>query len=518
MATAILRLYVAEKRGWCARLAAAGTQARAAHASGVHLRGLDVMVQRHKTAIGRAHLSRPIQLAFASGLIHPGITLLDYGCGRGDDLRILSGLGYDCIGWDPAYRPCGELRTSEMVNLGYVINVIEDPTERMNTLRSAWRLASRVLIVAARVDVQAQPDKSIELADGVVTARGTFQKFYTQPELRDWIDDTLGVLSVAVAPGIFFVFRNEQDRQRFSCTLFRRQMSAAIGDVSDTLFDAHRELLTPLIEFFEARGRVPKPEEIASARELTEVFGSIPRAFQVIRNSTGKNTWNEIRDQRKHDLLVYLAMQRFRERPRYSDLPLELRNDVRAFCGTYLRACAEADQVLFSAGQKEVVDRACRKAAFGKITPKAIYFHESGLVRMPPVLRALEGCARVMVGEVEGANLIKLRRDRPKVSYLCYPEFDEVAHPTLAFSVVVQLDTKVATFHDFSRRANPPILHRKEVFVPIDYPGRQRFARLTRQEEKRGLLRREEIGTCNGWRDLLETEGLNVAGHVLRRR
>ena len=119
------------------------------------------MVQRHKTALGRAHLSRPIRLALTSGLIHQDITLLDYGCGRGDDVRTLSDLGYDCVGWDPAYRPDGELRPAAVVNLGYVVNVIEDPGERVETLRAAWRLASRVLIVAARVDVQAQPNPTL---------------------------------------------------------------------------------------------------------------------------------------------------------------------------------------------------------------------------------------------------------------------------------------------------------------------------------------------------------------------
>ena len=117
-------------------------------------------VERHKTAMGRGHLSRPIQLALASGLIHREATLLDYGCGRGDDERTLSGLGYDCVGWDPVHRPDGEKRPSDVVSLGYVVNVIEDPTERIETLKVAWDLARRVLIVAARVDFQAQPENS----------------------------------------------------------------------------------------------------------------------------------------------------------------------------------------------------------------------------------------------------------------------------------------------------------------------------------------------------------------------
>lgn len=474
------------------------------------------MIERHRTALGRTDVSRPIRLALAAGLIHQDAAVLDYGCGRGDDVRILVGLGYDCVGWDPAYRPDGDLRPSEVVNLGYVVNVIEDPQERIATLKAAWKLASRLLIVAARVDVQAQPKYAEVLGDGMITRRGTFQKFYTQPELRDWIDETLNVLSVAAGPGIFFVFRAEEDRQRFASTRFRSRLSVPVGRISDELFDTNRDLLRPLIRFFEARGRIPTPEEIASARQLTDVFGSIPRAFRVVQNAVGARVWSRISDQRREDLLLYLAMQRFRKRPRFSALPLDLRNDIRAFCGTYTRACKEADQLLFSAGHSSRVNEACRQAEFGKLTHEAFYFHKSGLERMPAVLRVLEACARVMVGEVAGINLIKLHRNRPAVSYLSYPDFDEVGHPTLASSVVVFLDSMVAKFHDFSRRRNPPILHRKETFVPEDYPGRKRFARLTEQEVKRGLLDRPEIGTLNGWGELLATKGLIVVGHVLR--
>jgi len=132
-------------------------------------------IQRHKTAMGRAHLSRPIQLALASNIIHPETTILDYGCGRGDDLRTLLGLGYDCVGWDPVHRSDGERRPSEVVNLGYVVNVIEDSSERAETLESAWALAERVMLVAARVDFQAGQDFE-DCADGVLTGRGTFQR------------------------------------------------------------------------------------------------------------------------------------------------------------------------------------------------------------------------------------------------------------------------------------------------------------------------------------------------------
>ena len=42
----------------------------------------------------------------------------------------------------------------------------------------------------------------------------TFQKYYTQDELRAWIDGTLNTRSVAAAPGIFYVFRHQDAAQR----------------------------------------------------------------------------------------------------------------------------------------------------------------------------------------------------------------------------------------------------------------------------------------------------------------
>ena len=101
-------------------------------------------IPRHKTAIGQITLSRPVKLALADGLIDPETPLFDYGCGRGDDLRILSAMGYAGTGWDPVHRPMAERQAAPVVNLGYVVNVIEDLAERRETLRRAWQLAERV--------------------------------------------------------------------------------------------------------------------------------------------------------------------------------------------------------------------------------------------------------------------------------------------------------------------------------------------------------------------------------------
>jgi hypothetical protein len=108
------------------------------------------VVDRHRTAIARSDLSRPVALVRGDGLLTPETTFFDYGCGRGGDLHRLAVLGHNVAGWDPVFRPDGEIRPSDIVNLGFVINVIEDPIERAQALLRAWTLTRSVLVVAAR--------------------------------------------------------------------------------------------------------------------------------------------------------------------------------------------------------------------------------------------------------------------------------------------------------------------------------------------------------------------------------
>ena len=63
---------------------------------------------------------------------------------------------------------------------------------------------------------------------------------------------------------------------------------------------------------------------------------------------------------------------------------------------------------------------------------------------------------------------------------------------------------------------NPPVLHRKELFVDPEYPGREKFAKLTGKEEGAGLLDDPSgIGTRDGWDSRLRDRGYRILGHRL---
>ena len=124
---------------------------------------------------------------------------------------------------------------------------------------------------------------------------------------------------------------------------------------------------------------------------------------------------------------------------------------------------------------------------------------------LEPLLRVYEGCARAYLGEVEGANLIKLHRHSGKVSYLVYPDFETDPHPALLRSIKLSLRTRELDCFDYAKSTNPPILHRKEAFLPPGHPLVARFARLTRQEESTGCSTRRRRSAParagnGGWR------------------
>ena len=476
-------------------------------------------VERHKTALHRQELSKPVRLALNDKLIEEGARVFDYGCGRGGDVRRLRELGFACDGWDPVYASGVEKTPADMVNLGYVINVIENEGERREVLTNAWSLTERVLIVSARLADESRGNIHQEYEDGVLTKRGTFQRFFDQTELRNWIDSVLDTRSVAAAPGIFYVFTNESAREAFVAAHYRRQTTLPRLRRSELLFEQHKDLLQSLMGYVSDRGRLPEPDELVNAAAIEAIFGSLKRAFSVVRRVTGDEDWEIIREERALDLLVYLALSRFDGRQRFNGLPPELKRDVRAFFGAYTKACTAADELLFAVGEPGNIDAACISSEIGKLTPSSLYVHESAISSLSVLLRIFEGCARGYLGVVEGANLTKMSRLEPKVSYLKYPDFDRDPHPELEDSTTVNLSTFSIRIRHYDRSRNPPILHRKETFVTPTYPLRSKFERLTVQEERYGLFDDPaRIGNKLGWLETLDKKGVILRGHRLIRR
>ncbi len=474
-------------------------------------------IARHKTAIRRPGYSLPIQCLLRDGLVQAGVSVFDYGCGHGQDMELLRATGIECDGWDPAFCPDGERRPADVVNVGYVINVIEDAPERSKVVQAAWELSKRVLVVSAQVKAPSC-DEHTAYADGIVTSRATFQKYYTQSELRTFLENELCADAIPAAPGVFYLFKHECAKQEFLATRYHRRIAVPSKRIAAIRFDQHRDVLEPMMATLAQLGRLPGPEEFFQFAEVVERFGSMAKAFTLIQRVTDEQPWEDIADRRTEDLLVYLALSRFQRRPPLSRLPLSIQRDIKAFLGSYRSVCARADVLLFRAGDPTAIDTACQRAEVGKLVDNALIIHRDGLDHLSPLLRIYEGCARALVGDIDEATLIKLHRFSGKVSYLAYPGFEKVAHPALCLRVKVTLPTLAIDFFDYSDWADPPLLFRKEEFLHREHPLRERFSRLTAQEDNRGLLDQiDDSAPASRWQMRLTKSGCVLRGHRIVR-
>ncbi len=168
-------------------------------------------IKRHNTAIKRNDFSVPTKALMKQGILSKDKTFFDYGCGRGDDIRMLKKKGYDVGGWDPYHAPDHPKSEADIVNLGFVINVIEDPEERTETIERAWALAKEALVVSTRPPMK---HNFKPYSDGFITGSDTFQKFWKASELKAYLEETLGVEVERLANCSYIAYKDAEEARK----------------------------------------------------------------------------------------------------------------------------------------------------------------------------------------------------------------------------------------------------------------------------------------------------------------
>lgn len=554
------------------------------------------LIDRHKTALTRYELSKPVKSLLEYGVLNAGTTFFDYGCGQGSDTRGLRALGHEAEGWDPVHRPGVAKREADIVNLGYVLNVIEDPVERVDALVDAYRHAKRLLVVSGLINETVETAQATQYRDGVVTQRNTFQKYFEQQELQQYIEDALDTTTVPVALGVFYVFRDPVEHQDFLSARSRRtidwtQISARLGlggprtlwkllyeehrelleefgclalalgrmpelaeckrlaevvgsfgsakralrayvqgggaegvdwnEVRlrfgmgqppkrrwEALYGAHRELLDSFWQQMLQLGRLPEPEEFTRAGELREKVGSPKQALRLFLHKGGGEEMKRAAENRRRDLLVYVALANLRKRVPFGHLSMSLRADIRAFHGNYTRALERGIELLYAAADTGEIELACEELKVGWQDDQALYLHRSLLEELPPVLRAYVGCATAMFGDVSQADVIKLHKASGKATFLVYDDFEGKPLPELQQRIKVNLRTRWVQV--FDHRQDGQLLYFKERFVNTNHPRRTEMETFRAKLRKLGLSDATMLGpTKKGLDELREKAGLN---------
>lgn len=528
--------HIGRRSGWEAKLDQAGLGVRGNElfdrSEGSPLQEEEIL--RHKTALVRHALSSPMQQLWQHGYLDGDHSVFDYGCGRGDDVRALADRGIEAGGWDPHFASDAPRTASDIVNLGFVLNVIEDPTERLEALRGAWALTRKVLAVAVILGGRSAYERFRLYRDGVVTRKGTFQKYFTPSELREYVSDTIDREPISIAPGILFVFKDDKEEQRF---LADRQLSrrptTALPQVHrvprqprvrrPTRWAANQELVEEFWSHCHELGRMPQPDEFDRSAELREKLGTPKSVYRRCGVEFGEDSVHIRRAERMADRLVYLALNLFERRRSLKSLPESVRRDTKAFWGSYSTASAEGKELLFSTGSPEVIYNACRDAderGLGHLdSQRALFVHSSVMHELPAPLRVYLGCAARIYGEFEQVDLIKIHIGSNKVSLMEYDDFEGRAIPMLVERTKIRLGVADYEVYSYGDEFPPSPLYFKGRFLPEGFPRRDdQLSFDAKLREALGFDIIEHGPSAAELDELLEQRSVEVHGFRLRRR
>ncbi len=485
---------------------------------------VDGPVQRHLTALSRNALSAPVQLLLRHGLLPLGTTVFDYGCGRGGDIAGLSANGFTAQGWDPHYAADQRIVEADVVNLGFVVNVIEDPAERVDAMHKAFRLARRVMAIG--VMLYGSEPAGRPFRDGFITSRNTFQKYFSQAEFKDYVEQVLHQEAFMAGPGVAFVFSDKDCEQRFNAGRFRTRGIAArllatrvprvrvVREPKEKVVRqtrvpspsrAESELMRarPLLDSLWATaldlGRFPEPEEVGALAEIDTQLGGLNRAVRLLVMHFDQGVLAAAASTRADDLRLYLAAQQFSRRPAYRQLEPRLQRDIKAFFGDYRSAQSAGLKLLQDAADPSQLFEACQRAAtegLGWLEGQhSLQLHLSMVDRLPALLRAYVACGLILWEAISEVQLVKIHITSGKLTLMEFEDFDTSPVPPLRRRIKVNIRKQDYDLFDYDGDGHPkPLLYRKSRYLHEDYPGYAEQSAFDEALEATGILGDSEFG------------------------
>lgn len=490
-------------------------------------------IARHLTALTRSSLSAPIQLLIKHGLLTNDKALFDYGCGKGGDVSSLCSQGYIASGWDPYFAPFKKRQAAKIVNLGFVINVIENSIERVEALQKAFSLAEEVLAVS--VMLQGNDTGGLAFADGVLTTRRTFQKYFSQGELKDFIEQVLHQPAFMVAPGIAFVFADKEQEQRFAVGRHRRSNDARVRRLRPPMqarpprVRPHKEPTPSALRLERARpvlealwlqcldlGRWPEAHEIENLAEVVQCLGSVKRAVRLLKVSFDLRTLEEAARERRDDLLIYFVTHAFERRQQYRKLDRTLQLDVKAFFGDYRAAQDHAHSLIRMAAEPATLLQACKKAAeqgFGNLDNEhSLQIHLTLVERLPAVLRAYVQCGLILWDSTSDVQLVKIHISSGKLTLLEFDDFDSSPLPLLRRRIKINVRRLRFDIFEYGSSEYPKLpLFWKSRYINEDFPDYAQQFEFDESLERQNIEGLEDLSP-RAFRAVLAERRLEVQG------
>ena len=497
-------------------------------------------VLRHLTAIDRVNFSVPVQIMIKNGLINSETTFFDYGCGRGTDITSLNEAGITANGWDPHYAPENEVSNADVVNLGFVVNVIEDSAERVEVIQKAYALAKKVLAVSVMLYGPEQPGKPF--LDGYLTSRNTFQKYYSQGEFKDYLEHALGQQVFMVGPGIALIFSDKDIEQQFNARRFRsndfteRLLAAKILSTkaartpkarsprlsrSEHQFQDASDVLQKLWALTLDLGRYPEPIEVNFLDQVLVKTDRYSRALRLLQTHFDQSLLEIASTERADELLLYLAAQQFEKRPIYRNLEARLQRDIKYFFNDFKSAQSAGLKLIMRAANPSEILAACDQASEQGLgwldTNQALHLHISLIDRLPVLLRAYINCGLIIWDSMSDVHIVKIHIGSGKLTLLEFENFETTPLPLLKRRVKINLRKQDYDEFEYGSELHPStILYWKSRYMNEDMAGYAEQLSFDEALESTGLVDSNTFGpSLNQLEQMLNLRRLTIIGNEL---
>lgn len=488
-------------------------------------------IDRHRTALVRYELSSPMKTLVKHGYLDGSYSIFDYGCGRGDDLRELEAHGLDALGWDPNFQPDSDKVNSDIINLGFVLNVIEEQDERLEALLGAWELAEKFLVVSVMLANENYIAQFKAYKDGVITSRNTFQKYYAQSEIKAYLERSLQEDPITVAPGIFYIFKDKLQEQQYLQSKYKRhhkwqQLTSPepleAKDKAKLLITQHQDLFNEFWNVCLELGRIPANDEFEQSKKVRELIGSHKKTFYLLQEMFDTKEFEQAEESRKEDLLLYFAMGLFDKRKPYTQQPESLKRDIKALFDDYKTALNLADELLFAIADSALINQQCEQAH--SMLPASLLnkghsliLHRDYIDELPLLLRVYVGSGLQIYGELdEEIDIIKIHITSGKLTLTAYDDFEKSV-PFLVKRIKIKMaEQDIDFFYYENEERRPPLLNKHRLLTSdhIQYAKQKSFDKrisklLDIDDKSEAIVHRQQFNK------LLKTVGKQVVGYRL---
>lgn len=161
------------------------------------------------TAIHRTSISAPLKKLLETNRLNIYQTILDYGCGHGFDLNYLKSNSFKIEGYDKYIETFSNEfyynNHYDAIICLYVLNTISEYNERVSVLKELISLLNskgKIFLAVRSID-ELNSSKNTnykKYKDGIITSRGTFQKYFTKDDLEELIHNNFSDIKFTYIP------------------------------------------------------------------------------------------------------------------------------------------------------------------------------------------------------------------------------------------------------------------------------------------------------------------------------